>query len=258
MVKVNVKVGKGHTIIISRDKKGEPQKWIREYYELESVVNYEGQDQREMQAARDDLLHTIDLWLASSESQALRTKEVVSQPSETQAPSQAVSVDEVQKSLQKYADKIEVITQGAGLDIIVKPTGYLGKDFKPIANIVRTQFNGEYVEVQEDKKKSYFRIPREKPAEAPPETPRPEKPTEPPGIDPDELEGLPWETYTTKQPSKIGEAGWIFSDLPQASSLLDLTNREGPNVPVMMGDGTTFLVSLSKDGKFLQRRPVTR
>lgn len=77
-----------------------------------------------------------------------------------------------------------------------------------------------------------------------------------PQLNPDELAGLPWKSYQTKQPCTPKEAGWIFSNTKGAEALLDLIKKQDETVRVQMGPHT-FDVKLSGDQKqFMGRAPV--
>lgn len=79
-----------------------------------------------------------------------------------------------------------------------------------------------------------------------------------PQLDPEELAGLPWKSYQTKQPCKPGEAGWIFNNVKGAEALLDFIKKQGEGVRVQMGPHN-FNVKLSGDKQqFIGRVPVKK
>jgi len=130
--------------------------------------------------------------------------------------------------------------------VLVKPREYLDTEkFRKIYEVVQ-EHGGEYVSAGKD---SHWRIPRT---------------AKPPQLDPDELEKLPWSSFREKDPQTgkavrvgPGKPGWIMADSKGAEALLDLVRKHGPDVPVVMGEGHTFLVRLGgKEEQFLQRTPM--
>ena len=73
----------------------------------------------------------------------------------------------------------------------------------------------------------------------------------PAGVD---IAGLPWKSYKTKEVAKPEEAGWIFSNIKGAESLVSLLKIKGEKCVV--GE---FEYQIQGDkGQFIARRPVKK
>ena len=240
---IEIRVSKGKTL----GPNGEV--WIRESYEVKIDI-HPGVGipvEEEIERAREWAIAKIDGWLPKTESiPKQKTSPSISAPT--------TSLLETLKSCIPPDTATMLNFEIAGNHILVKPKEFLGGDkFHTLAEIIR-KFDGEYVQ-EGDKKKSHFKVPltKQAPAPGPTETLGPTE-TPLPDIDPDELEKLPWQKFKEKAPAGIGVPGWIFSDTKKAEALLDLAKEHGPDVPVSMGNGIVFMVKLSQDRKFLQRR----
>lgn len=80
-----------------------------------------------------------------------------------------------------------------------------------------------------------------------------------PKLDPDELEKLPWKTYRTKEPAKLGDPAWIMRETQGAEALADLMEKyEGGEVVVQIG-ANMYSVRFSGEKKqFIGRAPVKK
>jgi hypothetical protein len=80
-----------------------------------------------------------------------------------------------------------------------------------------------------------------------------EKPA--PQLDPDDLAGLPWKTYKTKEPAKPDEAGWIFRNIKGAEALADLIEKQGKGTHVLIGSQKFEFSFSGADRQFIGRKP---
>lgn len=77
-----------------------------------------------------------------------------------------------------------------------------------------------------------------------------------PQLDPDELAKLPWKTYKTKEPCKVEDAGWIFTNTQGAEALAHLIKKQGNGARVQIGPHKFECSFSGNEKQFIARKVV--